>query len=259
MTTKTWQKQPRMDGQLTSLEGVPSEVMSDGKIQPQIEKPTSSEGAPSGTLPTWKNQPQSGQPTKSEGVLNNEISPRTIQRSKMQALPHVSLLAKVLKGDIMAQRTEIFDLGIHGVELVNKIREDIDPRIIISSPMGEDFILALETLLAQQEYVHTNVSEHYLRTNISYRSLRAIWSDQYTHLIRILAQNRGVVLIAQRQCRLVDLIGLNSENADDYQYQNRQQIIDNYHRAVSGGYNSSRTRINLINIILMMNTNKRKR
>lgn len=42
----------------------------------------------------------------------------------------------------------------------------------------------------------------------------------------------------QRQFRTVDLNALNSENADYFRYENRQRIIENCRRAISGGKHS---------------------
>lgn len=62
-------------------------------------------------------------------MFDNNVPPRTFRQSQTQDLPHVSLLAPVQREDTWAQMTECFDLVVHVVALVNRIREDIDPLI----------------------------------------------------------------------------------------------------------------------------------
>lgn len=103
-------------------------------------------------MPASQSQQQSVQPTSSEGVHNNNGPPRTYQKNQQQVLPHVWLLVTVRQEDIMAQISEICELGIHGVELINGITEDIDVRNIISSPMirKKHFILGGEKVYSSR-------------------------------------------------------------------------------------------------------------
>lgn len=78
----------------------------------------------------------------------------------------VSVWTKVLPEEVMAQRTEICDLLLHGVALVNNIKHNFNPMNMVSPAMicRKGFILGWEIYTVQQVFHQTFQSVTYVRT-----------------------------------------------------------------------------------------------